>query len=276
MHMKTLVTHLKPHLDDICAFWLLRRLVPELKDAPMRFEQVANLGGTAHDDADTVCVGLGAGKYDEHKGDINDCSTSLVWKDVSPAAGLDADEHAAYQKIVDWSLKIDLGKTMSDAGESFTVPALLDGYFATHDRDSATLTTFGFELLDALLEVQRGEVRIEKAWAARKEFTTPWGMGVAVRGAPKSFDSFAYAHGAVVVVLVNAENTYHSIRASADSPTDLTAAAEAVKAREPNANWFFHHSKRMLICGGTGMVPAKVPSKLTLEELVALVAVPKA
>lgn len=71
--MKNLVTHLRPHLDDVCALWLLRRYLPEAKDAEIGFVATNERGGDVHDSADTVHIGVGRGMFDEHKGDVGEC-----------------------------------------------------------------------------------------------------------------------------------------------------------------------------------------------------------
>lgn len=269
--MKTLVTHIRPHLDDICALWLLVRHLPEAKDARIEFVPTDVNGGPRRDDAETICVGVGRGKFDEHKGDLGDCATTLVYKEIVRVAPPDARQQAALKKIVDWVFSTDTGKLKGMPYQQFALPAVFDGYFDTHGRDSLAMTMFGFELLDSLLQAQRGEVEVEEAWTGRVEFMTPWGKGVGLISENRQIDGFAYAHGVPVAVIVNAARTYHTIRADANSDADLTAAHEELKRREPEASWYFHHSKKMLICGGTGGTPAPHPSKLALEELIGII-----
>ena len=37
LYMKTLVTHINPHLDDIAAIWLFKKYHPDFKDAKIEF-----------------------------------------------------------------------------------------------------------------------------------------------------------------------------------------------------------------------------------------------
>jgi len=269
--MKTLVTHIRPHLDDICALWLLARHIPGAKDAKIEFVPTDGNGGPRHDDADTICVGVGRGKFDEHKGDIDDCSTTLVYKEVLRVAPPDAREQAALKKIVDWVFLADTGKLKGLPQQQFAVPAVFDGYFETHGRDSLAMTMFGFEILDSHLNAQRGEVEVEEAWQSRVEFESPWGLGAGLTSNSRQIDGFAYEHGVAVAVIVNTAGTYHTIRADAKSSADLTGAHAEIMRRDPEASWYFHHSKKMLICGGTGGVPAAHPSKLSLADLIGII-----
>ena len=267
--MKTLITHLRPHLDDICAFWLLKRYLPEAKDAALDFIATNEKGGNVINDPDLVYVGVGRGKYDEHKGDIGDCATTLVWKDIGPKAAIDARERRAVEKIVAWVFLEDTGKLNAEPYRFFSVPAMIEGYFDSRGRDSKTVTQFCFDMLDAMIVAQRNEVLIEDDWKKRIEFDSRYGRAVAVVGTARQIDAFGYSHGFPLVAIVNPDRTYHTIRADAASDIDLTPTWEKIRAAEPEASWYFHHSKKMLICGGDDAPGARL-SSLTMEELIAL------
>lgn len=265
--MKTLITHLRPHLDDICAFWLLKRYLPEAKDAGLDFIATNEKGGDVVNDPAITYVGVGRGKYDEHKGDIGDCSTTLVWKDIRDRIAIDPRERRAVEKIVSWVLLEDTGKLNAEPYRFFSVPAMIEGFFDGRGRDSLATTMFGFEILDALIVAQRNEVLIEDDWKDRIEFDSRYGRAVAVVGTARQIDAYGYSHGFPLVVVVNPDRTYHTVRADAASDIDLTPTWEKLRAREPEASWYFHHSKKMLICGGDHAPNARL-SSLTVEELI--------
>ena len=265
--MKKLLTHIRPHLDDICAFWLLKRYLPEAKHAEIGFVATNAKGGDVHDDEDTACIGVGRGMYDEHKGDINDCSTTLVWKDILTKVQIDPSERMAVQKIVDWAFLEDTGRLGAEARRSFAVPAIIEGYFDGHDRDSFAVTQFGFTLLDAVVTAQRNEVKIENAWAARKEFVSRYGRAVAVIGDARGLDSYAYNRGFDLIAIMDGSGRYHTYRANANTDIDLTPTRDLLAKIDPTAEWYFHHSKKMLICGGDHS-PNTPISKLTFDQFV--------
>lgn len=264
--MKTLVTHYRPHLDDVCAFWLLKRYLPEARDAALAFTATGPRGGQQHDDEDTVCVGVGRGKFDEHKGDVGDCATTLVFKHILSKVTLDPREERAVRKIVDWTFLEDTGRLSTVPYRDFTLPVLIELFPASEDSDRK-VTELGFAILDALLVVQRNVVLVEDDWAKRIEFDSRYGRAVALESAARKVDTFAYAKGFGLVVIVDPDRTYHTIRADAASSIDLTPAWEAIKAKDPDADWYFHHSKKMLICGGDHAPNAR-HSSLTLMDLV--------
>lgn len=267
--MKTLITHIRPHLDDICAMWLLKRYLPEAKDAALDFIATNEKGGDVVDNPDFVYVGVGRGQFDEHKGDIGDCATTLVFKYVVVHAQIDLLEKRALDKIVAWAFQEDTGRLATIPYRAFAVPAIIEGYFDGHDRSSHAVTEFGFAMLDALIVVQRNDVRLDDDWGKRVEFPSRWGKAVAVSSFVRQIDSFAYAQGYPLIVIVNPDRTYHSVRASAMSDVDLSDAYAKLKEIDPGASWYFHHSKKMLICGGDH-APQATPSKLTVEQLMDL------
>ncbi len=266
--MKALITHLRPHLDDICGLWLLKRYFPEARDASIDFIPTNERGGDVTDDPEVAYIGVGRGRFDEHKGDVGECATTLVYKEVAPHIA-DTLEKRAVEKIVEWVFQEDTGRLGTIPYRAFTVPSIIEGYFDGHDRDSHATTEFGFAMLDALIVMQRNQVLLEDDWKNRIEFDSRFGRAVAIVGNSRQMDSYAYAQGFPLVVIMQPGGTYHTIRASAASNTDLTTVYEELHRREPEASWYFHHSKKMLICGGDHALTA-TPSKLSLQELIDL------
>lgn len=268
--MKKLVTHIRPHLDDICALWLLKRLLPGMADAEISFVATNERGGDVSDDTEVMYVGVGRGRFDEHKGDIGQCATSLVFAYLKEHGAVPESDARALGKIVDWVLLEDTGKLNSMPHRSFSIPAIIEGHFDRVNRDSAAVTELVFTILDDLLLMQRNEVIVEDAWAKRVEFDSRFGRAAAVSAKARQLDAYAYSHGVPLILIVDPDLTYHTFRADAASDIDLTPVWEKLKEVDAEASWYFHHSKKMLICGGDH-APYAVPSKLTLEGMIELV-----
>ncbi len=263
--MKNLVTHLRPHLDDVCALWLLRRYLPEAKDAEIGFVATNERGGDVHDSADTVHIGVGRGMFDEHKGDVGECATTLVFKHIASRVEIPPQERRALQKIADWVLLQDTGKLNAAPQHEFSVPVILEGEY-DRTRDNGAVVDFGFAILDALLIGQRNVVKIEDDWQKRVEFVSRFGKAVAIESKTRGMDAHAYALGIPLVVIAD-DTGYRTIRADALSDIDLTPVYETIKTLDPRGRWYFHHSKKMLICGGEH-APGSPPSALPLRRLI--------
>ena len=264
-----IITHIKPHLDDICAAWLLRRYSADHQDAELEFVATDKDGGRAHDDLNTTCVGIGRGKFDEHKGDLDDCAATLIYKSLVGGAPWPPAERKAIEKIVNWVKLEDTGKLVAEPRHEFGIPAMLRGHYLAMGRDSVEAAKLGFIVLDALLEISREQVRLDADWEGRTEFTSRWGQAVALETDARDADAYAYGRGFVLVVLSDPEDGYLSGRVPADSSVDLTAAYDTLRQREPNADWYLHHSKKMLICGGD-VAPDSQRSQIKPADLIEL------
>jgi hypothetical protein len=100
--IKKIVTHRNPHLDEIVAMWLLLRFkFPEVK-----IEFVENGNIKIGFSADTIAVGLGGGRFDEHPTGIEarkeGCAATLV------AKYLEVIEEPALKKLLEYTVKNDL------------------------------------------------------------------------------------------------------------------------------------------------------------------------
>ncbi len=273
---KLLVTHLNPHLDDAAAFWLLRRFHPDFHDAKEAFIQLGKgpvtLDGKPVDsDPNVVHVGVGGGLFDEHKGLVGDCATTLVWKwllgnGYGPKNDVDRQ---AIQKLVDFVYKDDTGQVKNAPLEvlDFTIGTVVSGANSNSNGDSTKTTALVYEMLDALYPELRERALLDLDWGKRQEFETRFGKTVALETTAGRADSKAYNSGFDLIILVNPVKGYRQFRAKAGTRIDLTPVFENVRALEPDANWFLHHSKKLCLCGTSATRPDGW-SKLSLQQLV--------
>src|SRR3990167_8729748 len=100
--MKTLITHINPHLDDIFGIWLLKKYDPKYADFAVDFISATHNG--KEETEEKVFVGTGGGKFDEHKEGLNTCAGSLVF-DYLKTEGLlpkGEIEIKALEEMVKW------------------------------------------------------------------------------------------------------------------------------------------------------------------------------
>jgi hypothetical protein len=271
--MKTLVTHVKPHLDDICGIWLLRTYLPGFSKAIIRFIPIDEKGGKTWDgravdsNPSVIHVGVARGAFDEHRGVKNASATTLVWNYLKRKgfAPRNRRERVALQRIVDYVYAEDTGRLKGLPHRNMMLPVLLSGFHESRHR-----TRIGFLLLQSLLHIKTTALTLENDWKRRIEFKTPWGRGVALKTTAAGSDDFSYRNGFVLVVTYNPKTGDRGIRAAADSRADLRTLARKVREREPLAQWYLHHSGKLLLCGDP-VAPRVRRSKLALNELVALI-----
>ncbi|MFC1638989.1 chromate resistance protein ChrB domain-containing protein [Patescibacteria group bacterium] len=267
--MHTLITHHRPHLDDVAAMWLLERFLPECKDAQHKFVSASERepeGAVT----DRTWVGVGRGRFDEHKGDIGECAATLVFAHVRGRADLDEDTLRALERIVHWVLLEDTGKLINVEQRFFTLPVMLRGEFERTGEDSASLVDFGYRCLDALLVAHRSITALEEDWDGRQEFESHFGPAVAVVTESQHYlDTYAYERGFRVLVQLSPDGTYRTIRVPAETDIDLRPVYDALMELEPDAGWYYHHSGKLIIIGGD-LAPDTVRSEVPLEKIIEL------
>jgi hypothetical protein len=269
--MKTLVTHLFPHLDDVAGLWLLKRFDPALKQARMRFMPTA--AGGVKLPASEIGVGVGRGRYDEHKGDKKDSATSLIWKDLKRRGHLPAGRRGrAVAALADYVKRGDLGQFIGRPENFFNESAILQLIAGLKGEDSLSATETGFRLLDARLIMQEQRLAIEDAVRRGRRFMTRWGKGIGltVEAIPQVVSSYTAETGYAVIALAHPTGKYLHVRANPRSKADLTRLAKEVMANEPDGAWYFHHSKKMLIHGDL-VAPTKSRSRYNLKDMTRLI-----
>lgn len=263
--MKTLVTHINPHLDDISAIWLYKKFHPEFKDAQIEFINASRDEALKFESEDKIYFGTGGGKFDEHKGDLEDCAASLVWKDIK-AKGIapkDEAELSAYEELVQWNRLIDLGKGSPKDVTPFSVPAFIRTKDSTQGS-SLKSQNLGEEILDRILEILKKRYQSEKDWETKVEFESRFGKSYAISS--ETIDrEFCKEKGGNLFLMYDPSHS----SAQYFTPSfeiDLEPIYEKAKQLEPEAAWFLHQSHHMVICGSSSA--PNVHTELSFEKLI--------
>lgn len=267
--MKTLATHHNPHLDDVCGIWLLNRFHPAYKRAKVAFVNQAS----KIDEEKYIGIGIGRGKFDEHKGDLSDCASTLVYKEVKKQIS-SALTKKALELLVDYVNKEDHASFMGKEAHIFTPPFVLLGHSFKKNSSNKVLL-LGFEMLDALFEVCLQYAQLEKDARKAKTFETKWGKGIGLETTVQSsiVGEWAYAQGVVLYAVVNKRTKYRLIKAvPSGKEINLTESFAKATKKEPKSSWFLHHSKRMLLCG-SDVAKNHTFSKMNIQTLISLVSV---
>lgn len=266
--MKTLVTHINPHLDDICAIWLFKKFHPEFKEAGIKFLSAKGIAVTYEDkpvdtDPEVIHFGIGRGKYDEHKGDINESAASLVWQELKDAGLVKEElETKALDELVEWNTLIDTGKATNFEYSEFSVQSFIR---SLDNREESALKSLilGEEILDRILKVLKRKQQSIKDWEKREEFQTKFGLTVAV--VSETVDR-AFCKSKQGDLFLMYDPRYSSIQFYSDS-RDLEPIYQALREKDAQADWFLHHSHHMVICG-SGSAPDSKKTKLSFEQLI--------
>lgn len=269
--VKALVTHVIPHLDDVAALWLLIRFDPAAKRAALKFVHTSPEGVKLA--KGEIGVGIGRGRYDEHKGDLKDSAVSLVWKDLR-RRGLTpkAFEGHALAELVDFVRRGDMGEYIGKEGPGIAMATTLRALAKLPGESSKSATLVGFRLLDAMLVLYEERARIDAAIARGAKFATTWGrgIGISVEAVPGMVSGRIAELGYAMVVLRYPESGFLHVRATPGTKVNLSKLAQVVMKEEPEARWYLHHSKKMLL-QGDWVAPITTRSKYRVKSMIALI-----
>lgn len=263
--MKTLVTHINPHLDDISAIWLFKKFFPEFADAEISFINASRDEAAKFESEEKVYFGTGGGKYDEHKGDLEDCAVSLVWKDIK-AKGLapkDEAQLSAFEELVEWNRMIDLGKGSPKDITPFSVPAFIRTKDSTQES-SLKSQKLGEEILDRILEILKKGYQSQKDWEKKVEFESKFGKSYAISSETIDREFCKEKGGDLFLMYDPSHKSAQYFTPSFE--IDLEPIYKKAVELEPDSGWFLHQSRHMVICGSSSAPEHK--TNLGMDKLI--------
>jgi hypothetical protein len=255
----TIVGHLHPDLDCLAAIWILRRW-GGLQEARLRFVPAGEtLGGLPVDvDPEVIHVDTGGGRFDHHRTNDHQLSAAeLVRRATAPG-----DEVLA--RMIRNVTLIDHAQI--DVTPVFNVNDMITGYHLVHPDRPEVVVLAMMSNFDAWYAHEARQLRLDEAFARRIEFDTPWGLGIAMESDDGGSSRHAFGAGAVLYVYRDGQGQT-GIAARSRSYVDLSTVYHDLQRLDPGADWYLHPSKRLLLCG-TAKAPARVPSRLSLDEII--------
>lgn len=276
---KTLITHINPHLDDICGIWLLKKFHPDFTDAKIEFvsasrdQAIAYLRGEAKQSSgshlggvaleDRVFVGTGGGKFDEHKEGLDTCAGSLVYEYLEEKGFIPAGlTQKALEKLVFWNRLIDTGKAANNQFDEFSIQS----FIRTKDNSSDTSrksAELGKEILDRVLEVLKRKEQSILDWERAVEFDSKFGRSYAVFSETVDREFCREQDGELYLMY---DPRFKSVQFFSPNK-DIQEIYLKVKELDSEAAWFLHQSHHMVICGSSS-APDSKPTKLSFEQLI--------
>lgn len=269
---RIIVTHKKPHLDEVVASWLLRTFDPAFRDCSFQFIGQNPRGTGVPAGPEFVGLGIGRGKYDEHGLRIRQSASRLVYQDLMHRGLIPNDDHEdkAIAWLVEYAHNQDTGQweTTDPQYTSFGLPSILRGAWLTSPESGADQAEMelGLRLIDCIMAELNERAKFLADWDQRIEFDSLWGKAVALSSTYRASDVFAYHQGFVLRVQKDPTKDYGDFRGPADSSVDLSAVYDRVNALEPGA-WFLHQSKKILVASNDPALGLPT-TKLTLRQLV--------
>ena len=127
------------------------------------------------------------------------------------------------------------------------------------------------KLLDAILHNFENRIWAEKEIKEKGlEFQISQGKALGIETLNDSVIKLAQIMGFSLVIRKDPNTGYVRIKASPSADIDLSAAYGQLKQADPDATWFLHVSKRMLL-NGTSKNPKMKPTKLRLSFIIDII-----
>ncbi len=275
--MKTIVAHLSVDLDAISSAWLLKKFRPGWEDAELKFVPAGTTlnGRPADEDPDIAHVDTGLGMFDHHQiEDRNLCAAKRVFDFLVKEKHIKSHDLEPLSRMVDFIVQIDNFKELffpdptSDIYD-FSLHQIIEGLkgVVTADVERCEL---GFKLLDGVLQVFKNKIRAEKEIQQGLIFQSHWGKSLAIETRNEEALRFALLSGYKLVARKDPERGNVRIKTKPDEKLDLTPLYNKLKEADPEATWFLHISKNMLL-NGSSKNPNSVPSSLSLQKVIEII-----
>lgn len=269
--MKTIVTHIGPDLDAITSVWLVKTYFPGWEEAAVAFVPAGStLQGLPPDaNPDIIHVDTGFGKFDHHQTDEFTCASRRVYEEIR----LNRKPDPALERLVVMVTDIDHFREVyypnptADIWE-LTIVSAIDGWRLLYADDPLKVVHLGMEALDGMYKTLKNKIWAEHEIKEKgREFVSKWGKSLAVETVNDEAVHLGQKMGYMVVIRKDPNKGYIRIKAFPKAEIDLTGAYDTLRAKDPDATWFLHASRHMIL-NGSAKNPAMKPTKLTLEEIV--------
>ena len=289
---------MSPDWDAITSVWLLKKYLAGWLEAEVKFvpagqryknspvpdekgDPVEKIG-----DDEVIHVDTGLGPLDHHQTqDKNVCGASRTWDYVLSqfrhAHDKMTSEHTeAVSRIVKVVVAIDhFGEVFwhdaaSDIYE-FSLLGVLEGLKYEKPGQDLGYLKFGITCLNALTAEFENRIWAEKEINEKGvKFETSKGQGIGFETINDTVLKLAQKMGYILVVRKDPRKGYVRIKTLPDQDDkkgiDLTPVYLQLSKMDPEATWFLHVSKKMLL-NGTPKNPKMVPTRLTLNEIINVV-----
>jgi hypothetical protein len=283
-------------MDAIASIWLIKKFLPGWENAFAKFVPAGDRVGDAakgqsFDYAiekigkdEYIQADTGMGPLDHHQTQSNKvCAATLTFDFVKQSLlaynpPINPEKVEALGRLVNYVLEVDHFQevfrpdSLADYND-FSVVNILDGLKLEKPNQDDYYVTFISNCLDALLHDFENKI-----WAEREirqngiKFETKWGKGLGIESINDSVIKLAQLMGYVIAVRRDPRKGYVRIKTKpnkndGDKGIDLTLTCEQLKKMDPDATWFLHVSKKMLL-NGTPKNPKMKPTKLPLNAII--------
>lgn len=272
---KIIVTHYGPDIDAIAAVWLVQRFFLGWEKASYGFVSAGETfrGAPADGDPEIIHVDTGLGKYDHHQDHVKSSATQKVFEEIKKNYRLEKNKLEALERLVGVINEIDNGRDISWAEASTDrsefLPQAFLNYFENGEKTDEEKIKLGGKILEMIYLAFRSKVEAEKDLGKGQNFKTRWGKGVLVETENDNVLIIGEKKGYSLVAKKSPSSGHLRVYSRWDRDVDLTKAYEMISKKDPNATWYLHPSKCLLL-NGSRKNPKTVPTVLSAKEIISI------
>lgn len=268
--MKTIVAHIGPDLDAIGAIWQIKTFFPGWEEAMVSFVPAGKtLGGKNPDtDPEILHVDTGFGKFDHHQTDADICASLLVYREIQAMHGDDP----ALERMVKVINEIDhfreafFPDATADIWDMSFVSAI-DGWRLIYSDNPEKVVSLAMDVFDGIYKTFQNKIWAEKELANGVLFESRWGKSIGLSTVNDEAMHLGQKMGFAIVVRKDPNKGYLRVKAIPKPEIDLTDEYNQLKTADPDATWFFHASRHMIL-NGSAKNPDMRATKLTLDQII--------
>ena len=274
MPKRLIVTHIFPDLDAIASGWLLVRFHPDFDETDFAFVPAGETYENKSVDSDptVVHVDTGLGRFDHHQLEDKTCAAALVFDYLKQEKFVTVKHIAALDRLVKVVVAIDNFADFSWSEPAadrydFQLSEIINNLKISGRLNDKELMYQGMILLDAVLTGFLIKIKAEAEIASGLQFTCRWGRALAVESKHSLVSKLGQKLGFALVVRKEPKTGFVSIKSQPRDEIDLEPLFGKLKIADPNASWFFHQSRHIIVNGSRHNPKAK-PSSLSLKEII--------
>lgn len=271
--MKTIVAHISPDLDAITSAWLITRYLPEWDTAEYAFVPAGETYKGMPPDAnpEIIHVDTGMGRFDHHQLSERTSATKRVFDYLAEEGYIKERDLEALEHLVNFVTEID------NFGEvHFPDPTNIRYTFCLHEfiyplrskfTSDTELLSMVMLILDSILYTEKNNLRAEEEITEGVVLQTHWGRTLLMETKNEAAVKYALKKGFEMVVRRDPDTSTIRIKTQPNKKYDLTPLHKIIIKADPDATWFLHASKNMLL-NGSSKNPNSRPSSLSLHRLI--------
>jgi hypothetical protein len=224
-----------------------------------------------------LTVDTGGGEFDHHQtGDKDKCASTLIYEFLIKNNFVEEENQiSALRRITQIVLEVDHFKEIfwekpADDRYVFFLEEIFGGLKLLWQNQDSRLMEFGFDALDGILHKMEFKIKAEEEIKKSMQFDVRGMKCMAFEIINDEVLKLAQKQGYQVVIRKDPRKGYVRIKTIPNGKVDLTGVYEALQKKDPEATWFLHASKCIVLNGSTKN-PSMVPTKLQLLEIIDVV-----